>query len=76
MNFVPASLVAYLRSAVVEPMKSRHAQDRLLALGMRDELGVGVPLLQADELSLAERLVDDAAARPEDHRRARASSSR
>ena len=34
---------------------------------MRDDERVRVPLLEADELPLAERLVDDAAALPEDH---------
>ena len=68
------ALTAYLSSAVVEPMKSRVAQDRLLALGVRDELGVGVPLEEPDELPLAEGLVDDAAALPQHASCGRASS--
>src|SRR5215831_13353977 len=43
------------------------AQDGLFALGMRDELGLRVSLHEGGQLSLAERLVHDAAALPEDH---------
>ena len=54
-------------SADVEPMKCGVAQDGLLALGVGDDLGVGVLDLQLEELLLAERLVDDAGALPQHH---------
>jgi predicted TPR repeat methyltransferase len=43
-------------------------EHRVFALGVSDHLGVGVTLHQADDLPLAERLVHEARARPEDHR--------
>ena len=39
-------------------------EDRLLALRVRQDERLGVPLLEPDELPLAERLVDDAAPLP------------
>src|SRR5262245_33678580 len=42
-------------------------QDWLFAFGVRNELSRGVTLEQPDELSFAERLVNDAAPLPERH---------
>ena len=50
---------------LVDAMCVRVAQDAVVALGVRDDLGVRVLRHQLEQPALAERLVDDAGALPQ-----------
>ena len=69
-RLAPGSTSRSLRSAVVEPMKSAWRRIASSHSGCAMISALGVALHQPDELPLAEGLVDDAAALPEDAGRA------